>query len=156
MSTPDEDKKSAFEPVALHTTSNSFRNEKHSDEGGTFEVAHDQGKLQNPLTRFSKDELLRKAEQFAADKGLQSETDLIKRGALVAQNPASFHDISELSQEEKAALQHEITHKWSHPILLYLTIFACSIGAATQGWDQTGSNVSTKCVSQHLFESSWR
>lgn len=51
------------------------------------------------------------------------------------------------------------THKWNHPFKLYLTIFVCcaspdlsllapcthlvrltAIGAATQGWDQTGSS----------------
>lgn len=37
-------------------------------------------------------------------------------------------------------LNAEITHKWRHPKTLYFTIVLCSIGAAVQGWDQTGSN----------------
>lgn len=31
-------------------------------------------------------------------------------------------------------------YRWRVPKLLYLTIITCSIGAAVQGWDQTGSN----------------
>jgi len=33
-----------------------------------------------------------------------------------------------------------VHHKWRQPIALYFTIILCSIGAAVQGWDQTGSN----------------
>lgn len=97
-----------------------------------------QGKIVNPLAHLSKSQLLSQVEAFAAEKGLESDVDLLKRGALVAQNPADFENIDELSREEKDALQHEVLHKWSHPFLLYLTIFLCSVGAATQGWDQTG------------------
>lgn len=31
-------------------------------------------------------------------------------------------------------------HKWRIPWTLFLTVVTCSIGAAVQGWDQTGSN----------------
>lgn len=31
-------------------------------------------------------------------------------------------------------------HKWRQPVALYFTVILCSIGAAVQGWDQTGSN----------------
>jgi len=33
-----------------------------------------------------------------------------------------------------------VLHKWRQPIALYITIVICSVGAAVQGWDQTGSN----------------
>lgn len=46
----------------------------------------------------------------------------------------------ELSEEEKQLIEREHTHRWSHPFTLYITIALCSIGAAVQGWDQTGSN----------------
>ena len=59
-------------------------------------------------------------------------TNLLKRGALVAQDPASFETINELDEDEKTALRREITHKWSQPRVLYLTIALCSIGAAVQ------------------------
>ena len=42
--------------------------------------------------------------------------------------------------EERQTIDYEHQHKWSHPKTLYLTIFLCALGAATQGWDQTGSN----------------
>lgn len=46
----------------------------------------------------------------------------------------------DLSEDEKEALRVEVSHKWKHPMKLYVTIVVCSIGAAVQGWDQTGSN----------------
>ena len=46
----------------------------------------------------------------------------------------------DLTEEEKDALRIEVTRKWKHPTKLYITIVVCSIGAAVQGWDQTGSN----------------
>lgn len=66
--------------------------------------------------------------------------DELRKGALLAQAPANFQELDCLSSDDKAVLDHESKHRWSHPLLLWLTIFACSIGAATQGWDQTGSN----------------
>lgn len=63
----------------------------------------------------------------------------MKKGALVAQDPGNYENM-DLDEEEKAALRTEVTKKWSHPKLLYLTVIVCSIGAAVQGWDQTGSN----------------
>jgi hypothetical protein len=68
---------------------------------------------------------------------------LLRKGALVAQEPSSYEDISgseALDNDEKVALKNEILYKWRVPMLLYLTIATCSIGAAVQGWDQTGSN----------------
>lgn len=45
-----------------------------------------------------------------------------------------------MDEEEKAALLKEVEHKWRLPAKLFLTIATCSIGAAVQGWDQTGTN----------------
>ncbi|CAO1635387.1 unnamed protein product [Parajaminaea phylloscopi] len=137
MASPEDEKKSALD---LNTADARDSRSSEQDDGGVFEQAHKSGKLTNPLARLTKEQLLHEARQFAAEKGLQDEVDVIERGALVAQNPVDFQSIEELSQEEKDRLQHESEHKWSHPFLLYLTIFTCSIGAATQGWDQTGSN----------------
>jgi MFS family permease len=78
-------------------------------------------------------------EQFAEEKGLQDKVDLIKRGALIAQAPNDFESL-DILEDEKEALRYEAAHKWSHPMALYFTIITCSIGAAVQGWDQTGSN----------------
>lgn len=48
--------------------------------------------------------------------------------------------LSELSEDERAALEYERDHKWHGPFMLWYSIALCAIGAATQGWDQTGSN----------------
>lgn len=79
-------------------------------------------------------------EVFCNERGLTERVDLIKRGALVAQKPTDYDHIESLSGEEREALRFEATHRWRHPMALYFTIIVCSIGAAVQGWDQTGSN----------------
>lgn len=89
---------------------------------------------------------MRDVEAFAETKGLQEHVDILKKGALVAQNPADAHEIDgpeKLNQEELDVLENEVKHKWRMPISLFLTIATCSIGAAVQGWDQTGSNGAT-------------
>lgn len=66
--------------------------------------------------------------------------DLFGRAALVARNPNEFDTITELDDQERAALAYEKAHKWHGPFMLWYSIALCAIGAATQGWDQTGSN----------------
>lgn len=78
-------------------------------------------------------------ETFARTYGLQDQLPLLKKGALVAQDPGNYENL-DLSESEKNALRIEVTRKWKHPVTLYVTIIVCSIGAAVQGWDQTGSN----------------
>lgn len=58
----------------------------------------------------------------------------------MAQNPPAFEQIAELEDLEREALRNEVLHKWRQPRALYVTVILCSIGAAVQGWDQTGSN----------------
>ena len=60
--------------------------------------------------------------------------------AAVAQNPLEYETLDVLDQSDRDVIRNEHEHKWSHPWTLYITVFLCSIGAATQGWDQTGSN----------------
>lgn len=89
---------------------------------------------------------MRDVEEFAEFRGLQPHVSLLKKGALIAQNPAEAHNIDgseKLTTEELKVLQDEVTHRWRMPLRLFLTIFTCSIGAAVQGWDQTGSNGAT-------------
>ncbi|KAF4990226.1 hypothetical protein F66182_16618, partial [Fusarium sp. NRRL 66182] len=101
------------------------------------------GQIENPLANIPRSILLSQVEEFAKEKDLVEYTELLKKGALVAQDPTSFESISgefALSETEIQDLNAEITHKWRHPRTLYFTIILCSIGAAVQGWDQTGSN----------------
>lgn len=99
-------------------------------------------RAQNILSHFTRSELMADVDAFAREKGLEDATGDLRRGALIAQRPTDWEYINglELSEEEAHVLRREKTHRWSHPKWMYLTIFLCSIGAATQGWDQTGSN----------------
>lgn len=97
-------------------------------------------KIQNPLAGIPDDVLMRDVEDFAEEKGMVHMVDVLKRGALVARSPSAFETVGCLTREEQDALSYEKAHKWSHPKALYMTIIICSVGAAVQGWDQTGSN----------------
>jgi len=83
---------------------------------------------------------MRSVETFAAAQGLHDILPLLKKGALVAQDPSSFENIPELNESDKEALRQEISHRWRQPKVLYLVVLLSSIAAAIQGWDQTGSN----------------
>ncbi|KAF7186188.1 Polyol transporter 5 [Pseudocercospora fuligena] len=97
-------------------------------------------KIKNPLAGISYDTLMRDVEDFANQHQLHDIEPLLKKGALVAQNPAEFESVQGLDDSEREALRNEVVHKWRQPKSLYLTVILCSIGAAVQGWDQTGSN----------------
>jgi len=97
-------------------------------------------RVTNPLEGIPQDQLLAEVEAFARDKGLEDKLSVLQKGALVAQDPASFESLTQLDENDKETLRKEVAHRWSHPMALYWTIIICSIGAAVQGWDQTGSN----------------
>lgn len=65
---------------------------------------------------------------------------LFGRAALVARDPEAFDTVGELDSAEREALAYERDHKWHGPTMLWYAISLCAVGAATQGWDQTGSN----------------
>ena len=65
---------------------------------------------------------------------------LFGRAALVARDQDKFEMLAELHEDERVALAYERDHKWHGPRMLWYSISLCAIGAATQGWDQTGSN----------------
>ncbi|KAI0602311.1 sugar transporter-domain-containing protein [Biscogniauxia sp. FL1348] len=100
-------------------------------------------KISNPLSGIPREQLFAEVDSFAQRNGLTEYNLVLRKGALIAQDPNCFEDIQgeeALNEAEIYALKREITHKWSVPKLLYLTIITCSIGAAVQGWDQEGSN----------------
>jgi len=126
---------------------------EYKNDGTHTEVAHGaehidfnqnlDAKIRNPLAGISREKLLRDVEEFAQDKGLTENLFLLQKGALVAQDPTNYEDISgefALNEQEVDDLRDEVLHKWRQPAKLYMTIITCSIGAAVQGWDQTGSN----------------
>lgn len=89
-------------------------------------------RIKNPLAGVPKAQLLSDVEQFATEKDLTDISDLLKKGALVAQDPSSFETIPELDEADRIPLRREITHKWSQPRVLYYTVILCSVGAAVQ------------------------
>ncbi|KAI4266438.1 MAG: hypothetical protein LQ337_008803 [Flavoplaca oasis] len=97
-------------------------------------------RIQNPLAGIPRATLFQNVEDFAAEVGMTEQTDLFQKGALVAQDPPAFESVESLDEVEKDALRNEVLHKWRQPWPLYFTVILCSIGAAVQGWDQTGSN----------------
>ncbi|KAE9993868.1 hypothetical protein Vi05172_g5331 [Venturia inaequalis] len=97
--------------------------------------------VENPLTRKSAGQTVEDARQFAAAHHLSEHADLFGRAALVARDPDNWgQDVPSLSEEEKRVLAYERDHKWNGPFMLWYSIALCAVGAATQGWDQTGSN----------------
>ena len=71
---------------------------------------------------------------------MEEHADLFGRAALVARDPDRFEMVTEITEDERAALIYERDHKWHGPFMLWYSIALCAVGAATQGWDQTGSN----------------
>ncbi|THX51176.1 MFS transporter [Aureobasidium pullulans] len=98
------------------------------------------GEVKNPLAGLTKAEIFRNVETYAQKYELNDIVDLLKKGALVAQNPGHPEAIEELSARELESIQAEKTHRWRHPKTLYAMVALNSVGAAIQGWDQTGSN----------------
>ncbi|KAI1474389.1 hypothetical protein K445DRAFT_346427 [Daldinia sp. EC12] len=124
--------------VEGHYLENGLDTTEHIDLNTNLEA-----KIKNPLKGIPYEQLMRDVEAFAHDKGLVEHIPILRRGALVAQNPHDFEDQGgeeALDEAEKEALRAEVTHRWRMPAKLFLTIATCSIGAAVQGWDQTGTN----------------
>ncbi|ORY23921.1 and other transporter-domain-containing protein [Naematelia encephala] len=97
-------------------------------------------KIQNPLFGIPKEQLFADVDSFCQAEGFTEHTELFRKGALLAQNPGRFEGYSELDEVDKTVIRREKTHKWAQPRALIFTVVLASIGAAVQGWDQTGSN----------------
>ncbi|EED18210.1 MFS sugar transporter, putative [Talaromyces stipitatus ATCC 10500] len=98
------------------------------------------GEIKNPLVGIPKSQLMVDVEAYADHYQLNGILPLLKKGALVAQNPRGIENIEELDEADRQALRQEVTHRWKQPKTLYFTILLNSIAAAIQGWDQEGSN----------------
>jgi len=90
-------------------------------------------RLVNPLQGYSQEELAEMGRGFAKKFELGHLEEVVTKGAIVAQDPMAFEHISLLTEEDKAALRFEITHKWRQPKELYFLVVACSMAAAVQG-----------------------
>ncbi|KAJ5605578.1 hypothetical protein N7510_008359 [Penicillium lagena] len=117
-----------------HAPENDPKGEEHVDLNHNVSA-----KIRNPLAHLSKVQLLEEVELFSRENDLEDALSLLKKGALIAQSD-DFETLNDLVEEDRQTLRREKTHKWSQTKQLYLTIVLCSIGAAVQGWDQTGAN----------------
>ena len=97
-------------------------------------------RIKNPLAHLSNEEVIKDVQEFARVNDFSDRTDLLIKGALVAKDPPAFESVPGLTEPEQEAIRNEVLHKWRQPKSLYFTIILCSVGAAVQGWDQTGSN----------------
>lgn len=111
------------------------------DENGTqHDVPAVSAKLKNPLYGIPKEDLMRDVEAFAKEKGLEDITDMLKKGALVAQDPKRVNEIEELDENERTWFRLEKTHRWKQPWMMYFMIVLCAGSAIVQGMDQTAVN----------------
>lgn len=69
------------------------------------------GRIRNPLADKNERELFEDVTKFAAKYGLEDITDLLKKGALVARDPAEFEQVN-LTSDERDSLRDEVVHKW--------------------------------------------
>lgn len=108
-----------------------------SDEGPSDKAAQisTAALLRNPLLGYSHGELMADVDAFTEKYALTEHRDSFRKGALVAQasnTPDGFEKITELSEEEKAVLRKEITHRWDQPFMLYFLGLLCAGSAIVQ------------------------
>ncbi|KAM3437084.1 hypothetical protein MY4824_003985 [Beauveria thailandica] len=127
-------------PSAEHIPEDKLRREEFDQETGGRRQSVAHNIIQNPLKRKSEKDVVLEAEQWANSHGMGQHASLFGRAALVARDPDNFELMSELPGSERQALIYERDHKWHGPKMLWYSISLCAIGAATQGWDQTGAN----------------
>ncbi|KAF3931898.1 hypothetical protein ABW20_dc0100007 [Dactylellina cionopaga] len=99
-----------------------------------------EAKIKNPLAGLSREALFANVDRFAEENDLGDLQEDLRKGALIAQDPANYEQVAELDDEERQVLKDEAEHIYKQPWALYFSVIVCSIGAAVQGWDQTGSN----------------
>ena len=92
------------------------------------------------MGHLTPEKLLRDVREFARSKGLDQHLSLLKKGAQIAADPAVYTVVRGITERERQALYDEEHHRFKQPVALYVTVIVCCVGAAVQGWDQTGSN----------------
>lgn len=131
------------ETASNHPYSYPVEHARRTSEAYVNLNANVDAKIKNPLLGIPRGRLMAQVDEFCREKGLDEYRSVIRKGALIAQDPTGYEDITgeeALDEIEIESLRDEVLHKWRVPNVLYLTIATCSIGAAVQGWDQTGSN----------------
>ena len=109
--------------------------------------------LINPLHDKSHNEMKELIRKFLLYTNIDPDWHLyVRRGAPLAQDPTTYgksfdepsYDGNRLTPGEVSALRTEFANhwkqKWKQPLTLYALVACCSLGAATQGWDETAIN----------------
>ncbi|KAJ5214740.1 hypothetical protein N7449_001909 [Penicillium cf. viridicatum] len=81
-------------------------------------------KLSNPLAGFSHTELRNQGRTFAELHEMGDEFDIraFELGAVLAQSPERYANVTGLTNQEKRILGREFTHRWSQPWKMYAVI----------------------------------
>lgn len=85
---------------------------EYPQEGADKTAAYNRNihaRIINPLVGIPRDTLLLNVTNFCEAYGLDDKVDTFKKAALVAQNPADFESIPELSEDDKYWLRRETT-----------------------------------------------
>lgn len=85
-------------------------------------------RMENPLGGFSREQVVRMADEFCAKHGFTDDEDLrvFRLGAAIAGNDFRWDTIDGLRDDEKEALWIEVDHKWrANPKKLYGVIVVC-------------------------------
>ncbi|KAL6358997.1 hypothetical protein LRP88_09195 [Fusarium phalaenopsidis] len=144
MPPPRVDDEAPFQEYGDNSHRNSSSNGTHDEKMATGERrASTAALLRNPLVGLSRDQVLADVDAFVEEKGLQEHREDFRKGALVAQvnnQAGAFEQIDMLTEEEKAVLRKEETHRWHQPFALYFLCTLCAGSAIVQGMDQTTVN----------------
>ena len=89
--------------------------------------------FENPLGGIPRDQLMADVDDFCAKFDLMNYNELFRKAALVAQNPHSVSNMTELSEDDKYHLEREHTHKWAQPKMLYYLVRWPVTSPNTQG-----------------------
>ena len=65
----------------------------------------------NPLLGLSPEALIEDVDVFIKEKGLQDKQDLFRKAALLAQRPADYEDIPELTEDDRYHIRREKTRQ---------------------------------------------
>ena len=83
---------------------------------------------------------MRDVDAFCAKYDFAAERELFEKAALVAQDKDNWQRLTNLTEDERAALQEERDHKWRGTKSLWFTVFVVSFAACLQGMDESVIN----------------
>lgn len=96
--------------------------------------------FENPLAGIEPSQLMEDVKQFCSDFNLLEHLSTFQKGALIARDPPNGAEVEGLTPDERQAIIQEKTRKWKNPWMLYWLVIMCSLGAATQGMDESVNN----------------